>query len=401
MPNYPSSYSNTGPFSAGPVNNAQLYFDIHNRILKHNLISVSRIVQAQLNLTPIGGANASGSLSAYTYGFYDTNNYFTGLATGAVIAIVNQNATGTSITGPLGYNGIQNSYGAAINGIYVYSAGPTGVATGPSLFRVQSLANIVTAGPLTGLISGSTTAWANSTGTAVGFLNALMQPVGSSVGTGSFASSTGSQSSLFPIQTLIDEAGIAYPQGFIAFSGATTDNTGLGVNPSSNVGKIVYYTQEQLFSNAAYLATGSNYGSQGTGPNFMLGFAAVNFSSLQNLNLTYPTNYSDTDRNVYNTSTMGDFFINIRVASDLMQQILAFRSGNGADLSAAQQVYIANLKAQRILWIKTRLTFMLGDLYDLYKTFYTVLYNYSIATGSKGANTPSTFNRGYNIYRQN
>jgi len=98
---------------------------------------------------------------------------------------------------------------------------------------------------------------------------------------------------------------------------------------------------------------------------------------------------------------MGDFFINIRVASDLMQQILAFRSGNGADLSAAQQVYIANLKAQRILWIKTRLTFMLGDLYDLYKTFYTVLYNYSIATGSKGANTPSTFNRGYNIYRQN
>ena len=390
MPNYPSSYSNTGPYSAGPVNNTQLYYDIHNRIMRHNLIPVVRIVQSNITLTPITNALGTGS-NGLSFMYYDTNNYFiSGLVAGSVVALVDQGV----VTNSGAPGAITAQAGPQLNGIYIYTPTATGSATGPSLTRAANLSSISALG-----VVSSPLAWATNTGSATGFLNQLLSPAGQSVGTGSTSATTGSQLSLFPIQTLIDEAGVAYPQGFIAYSGSTTDNTGVGVNPSSNVGKIVYYTQEQLFSNTAYAATGPNYGG-GTGPNFSLGIAPVNFSSLQNLNLTYPTSYNDTDRNVYNTSTMGDFFINIRVASDLMQQILSFRSGNGADLSAAQQVYIANLKAQRILWIKTRLTFMLGDLYDLYKTFYTVLYQYSVATGSKGANTPSTYNRGYNIYHQ-
>lgn len=351
MSTYPTSYNNTGPFNAGPVDNTQLYYEIHNRILRHNLISVGRIIDANVTL----GAAASGSTAIQ---YYDTNNFFSGSATGSVVILCGQ-------TNP------------AQNGIYIYSAGATGSLTGSNgLTRAAALTGITSGPGGIGFVTlGSD--YASTTGSAMNFLNFLFNPTGSSTSTGS----TGSGTALAPMQVLTDQAGIAYPQGFIAASGSTVDSP----NGTSNQNRIVYFTQEVMLS------------STNTFEN--LGVLAISFSTVQKVLPLLPSSYTTagTDRIGYHTSTMGDFFINARVTADLINQILLFRDGTTSDLTAGQQAYIANLKNEKLNDLKRKFASMLVDLYDVYRCFFQVQANYSVATGPL---TPAEYNRGYNIYRQ-
>jgi hypothetical protein len=194
MPNYPSNFANNPPFDLGPQNNINVTWQVRNRLLRHNIIHVDRIL------------NTDQSFVAWSGSVLTTSNYQLSGSTmafnhGHVVVLAGQTD-------------------ATQNGIYRFESGSIqtpigGNYSGPGLVRVASLTQAGVA------------IYAESDAEADSYLNNLWYHTGPVFGhTGSLATGPNSP------HGMEDAAGLAYPQGFIATSG-------------SNADKIIYFTQDQ------------------------------------------------------------------------------------------------------------------------------------------------------------
>jgi hypothetical protein len=365
MPTYPSNFNNVSPFNAGPVNNTGLLYQVRNRLLRHNLMPVHRIITTEVGLidyTPIDWA--VGPVKDWIYGItYNSGSQY-GLANGDFVVLAGQ-------TDPT-QNGLYQfkqgtagaGYAAKIGG---NQAGATG-STGPCFVRLQALFSGA-AFPDT-----NNTVVATSFANAQTFLNSLWNPTYSTWfgTTGSLATIGGSGT-----QALLDQAGVTYPQGFLALGGATSDQ---GAAAGSNVNNVIYFTNENQIT---------------------LGTNGIPFSTVNKFNTNLlPSSRVDrgTGRIGYQTSTLNDFFVNVGVLSELLLNIRDFReSGNDTDMPAAKKAYLANLSQEKIMGISAKMENLMDEAYALYYQMWQLNFMYA---GTTGARYPSELNRGYQIWNR-
>ena len=364
MPNYPSNYSNNSPFAAGPVNNVNLLYQIKNRLLRHNLIPVTRIISnPNVVLTnydtatnwSVGGGR---SMKDWVYGITVTSGSQLGLSDGDIVVLANRT------------NPVQN-------GVFKYVLGPAGAGYAKTLFTGQpAVLTTGSTGPafirVGALGSGSTfpasgEAAATSWTLAQTYLNQTWDPTNYFGVTGALAVGPSGR------QMLLDAAGVAYPQGFYATSGSPVDDG----NSSSNLNKVIYYSQQQ---------------------NVTLGTTAVDFTTVNALNVTTPSGRNDagTERTTYNTDLLGDFYDTADIVSQLLTNITGFReSGGETDITKVKKAYLSNLSQEQIMRLRMKLEDMADDLYRLYYTIWNLDLVY---LGTTGPRYPSEYNRGYQVW---
>jgi hypothetical protein len=363
MPTYPSNFSNNPPFNAGPVNNMSLLYQVRDRLLRHNLMPVHRIVTTNVGLIPYTPVDfAAGTLTDWVYGItYNSGSQY-GFANGDIVVLAGQsNLTQNGI-----YQFKQGTAGAGYTAkIGGNQAGATG-STGPVFVRLQAL--------FSGAVFPDTSnAVATSKTNAQTFVNTLWLPTYATwFGvTGSLATQGGSG-----VEMLLDQAGVTYPQGFVALGGTAADQ---GVAAGSNVNNVVYFTVENQVT---------------------LGSVGIPFSSVNKLSSVLPSSNTTagTDRLGYHTSTLNDFFVNVGVLSELLLNIRDFReSGGNTDLPAAKKAYLANMSQEKIMRLGTQMENMMDDAYEMYYQMWQLNFMYA---GTTGARYPSEYNRGYQVWNR-
>lgn len=365
MPNYPSNYSNTSPFNAGPVNNVNLLYQIRNRLLRHNLIPVTRIISnPNVVLTNydtatdwrVGGGR---SMKDWVYGITVTSGSQLGLSDGDIVVLANrtnpvQNGVFKYVIGPAGAGYAKQLYtGQAA----VLSTG----STGPAFIRIGTLGSGSTFLPSGEVAAASWTL-------AQTYLNQTWDPTNYFGVTGALAVGPSGR------QMFVDQAGAPYPQGFYATSGSPVDDA----NSLSNLNKVIYYSQQQTVT---------------------LGTTALDFTTPSALSPSvYPTSRTDagTERTTYRTDLLGDFFDTADTVSQLLTNIAGFReTGGETDLTKVKKAYLSNLSQEQILRLRIKLDDMADDLYRLYYTMWNLDLVYLGTTGPK---YPSEYNRGYQVW---
>jgi hypothetical protein len=361
MPNYPSNFNNNTPFNAGPVNNVNLLYEVRNRLLRHNLMPVTRIISDPnivLNpYTPIDWA--VGPVNGWVYGTTVTSGSDLGLADGDVVVLSNR-ANQTQ------------------NGVFKYVVGAAGAGYAKTLYTGQAaIATTGSTGPafirVANLFSGAAFPVGNeiaatSYTAAQTYLQQLWNPTEFFGVTGPLAVGPSG------IQALLDIAGVAYPQGFRALAGSATDTSG----GTSNVNKVIYYQQDNVVT---------------------LGTTSLDFSTVNALDASaYPSSRTTggTDRLVLGTDTLNNFFTTAKVMAQLLDNVAEFREAGGeTDMPDAKRAYLTNLSQEKLMRIREKLEIVAPDLYELYVLMWNMTHNFN---GTTGPQYPSEYNRGYQLW---
>jgi len=362
MPTYPSNFNNNTPFNAGPVNNTNLLYEIRNKLLRHHLIPVTRIINRTdvvfSPYTPIDWA--VGAVNGWIYGVTPNSGSDLALTDGDLVAFVGR-------TDP------------AQDGVFKYVAGAAGAGYAKTLYTgLAAIATTGSTGPafirVSTMYSGAAFPYGNEAATsytaAQTWLNQLWNPTEYFGVTGPLAIGPSG------IQSLLDIAGVAYPQGFVATSGSPMDST--GGTSGSNVNKVVYYQQDNTVT---------------------LGTTSLDFSTVNKLDQSaYPTSRTTagTNRMILETDVLNNFFTTAKVTAQLLDNIAEFReSGGETDLPDPKRVYLANLSQEKLMRLRGQMEGMVDDMYELYVQMWNLGFNYK---GTTGPQYPSEYNRGYQTW---
>lgn len=360
---YPSNYNNNTPYNAGPVSNINLLYQVRDKLLRHNLIPITRIISTPLALVDyLTNANwAVGVMQDWVYGITVTSGSQLNLTDGDIVALTGQ--TDSTQNGIFKY--VQGAAGAGYaKTLYVGKpAVLTTGSTGPAFIRIATLYS-GSAFPLGG------EAAATSYTAAQNYLNELWNPTTRFGVTGALAQGPSGR------KMFLDIAGNAYPQGFYATSGSPTDNYSAG---TSNVGKVVYFKQRDTIT---------------------LGTTNIDVSSPQSLDFTTtPSSYTTagTSRLQYNSDTVFDFFVNASALSDILTNITNFFDAANGELAlnTNKRAYLAALDHRVLTQMKMKFAALLPDLFQFYYNLWNLRYVYFGTTGPK---YPSEYNRGFQIY---
>lgn len=361
---YPSNYNNNAPYNAGPVNNVNLLLELRNRLARHNVIPVTRIINRtdivfNPYTTPIDWkvGNATG-MQNFVYGITPNSGSALALTDGDIVAFVGR--TNPAQNGIFKY--VQGVVGAGyaktlFTGL---AAASTTGSTGPAFIRIQTLYSGSAFAPTYEVAASSETLAGN-------YLEYLWNPAQYFGVTGALAMGPSGR------EMLLDAAGVAYPQGFLATSGSPMDAAS-GVN---NVGKTVYFAQADPIT---------------------LGTTYLDFTTVMSYDFANPSSKATagTERLQYNTDTLSQFFTTAKVMAQLCDNIAEFREAGGAtNLTTAKKDYLVNLTQQQLMRLKAQ---MEGTLDDLYRLYYTMWNLDLMWFGTTGPRYPSEYGRGYQIY---